>query len=1043
MKKFLFASILASNLLLAGCVKLGDEETGLARTPAGDGPAVVWDLQARPLPEIPFPNDIATYPSNDSATGRRVNASMVGPTKFESKIRQQLDTLDGFGIYAPITVSFDEDIDPHVVADTMKGDDAFADDVLFLVNMNPDSPRYGQPVMLDLGNGNFPHVLEKTTFFMNDERAGQSNIVFETVNEDLNGNGVLDPGEDTNHDDVLGQANVLDPADDPQTELMTFYDRVTRTLWIRPLLPMDERSTYAVILTRRIQGMDGSPIRSPFEWVHDLRQTDALRPLVDDKILESLGVALDDVAFAWTFTTQSVTADLVEVRRGMEGAGAFADLAEKFPAELSSITALKDAATANGSVHVLDIEKLLALISEPQIFDQFFGGNAQTQQMFENGFQYVDYYVAGSLPSPYFIRDDGAWHVNSFTGEYEVGTEDVTFIAAIPKETQEFRAPFPVVVLMHGYTSNRLELLAWSASFCRYGVALVAIDGPGHGMDGVFSQTDVAGVSVLLEQAGILNARTIFETGRSKDLNGDGQKDSGGDMWTADFFHTRDMVRQFSVDISQTVRVLRSFDGAREWDFDLNGDGQPELAGDFNADGVVDLGGPDVTYGAAGGSLGGIMAGMVGAAEPRFDLVAAVSGAAGLTDVGIRSTQGGVNEAVTLRVFGPLLVTQPDGGAMTFHWQVPDVNDTIEVPVAAVPATVVPGDRIEVTNLENGETDWTIWPADGRIRLNFPADQGDAIRIIVRAPDGTERAVIDRFDREVNYQTKTWPSGHKLVSVTHGFGVKRQSKEYRRFMSIAEMVIEPGDPIGYARHYFLEPLPILPEGPHRVNFAFIPTIGDTAVPVASGLAMARAGGLLPVTAAEARSDVYRYGRGAPWDPALGFDGWYSTRLTWDEWRTQAGANWSPALLDLAPTPNDVYKANFVTEGIERLRRFESDPRFFDNREILFDVDDLADGADEWGQPRIVEPMRITRRTSAGMSFLRIPYMEPKGRHGFGIYEPERQFDMSAYMNSFLGQWFMTRGTQVIEAPCLETIDCEFLPKPMFDPNAIEVPASGQ
>jgi hypothetical protein len=69
-------------------------------------------------------------------------------------------------------------------------------------------------------------------------------------------------------------------------------------------------------------------------------------------------------------------------------------------------------------------------------------------------------------------------------------------------------------------------------------------------------------------------------------------------------------------------------------------------------------------------------------------------------------------------------------------------------------------------------------------------------------------------------------------------------------------------------------------------------------------------------------------------------------------------------------------------------------------------------------------------------------MEPKGRHGFGIYEPERVFDMSAYMNSFLGAWFMSAGRQVIETPCLETIDCEFLPKPIFNPGDVEVPASG-
>ena len=43
----------------------------LADRPAdGTGPTIIFDLDARPLPEIPFPNDLATRLDPSSPTGR-------------------------------------------------------------------------------------------------------------------------------------------------------------------------------------------------------------------------------------------------------------------------------------------------------------------------------------------------------------------------------------------------------------------------------------------------------------------------------------------------------------------------------------------------------------------------------------------------------------------------------------------------------------------------------------------------------------------------------------------------------------------------------------------------------------------------------------------------------------------------------------------------------------------------------------------------------------------------------------------------------------
>lgn len=1020
---------LSSAAFLAGCVQYGDEAKGLARAEHGTGPAVKWDLSARPLPEIPFPNDVATYPDPKSPTGRRVNASMVGPTDMESSVRKKIDRLDGFGIAGQITVAFDAPLNPALIRAAHTGDDKFADDVVFVVNLNKKSPRYGKPVILDLGNGNFPVVLERTNFFESDDRAGESNLVYETVDE-------TESGIDSNHNDVLDEPNLLDPTDDPEREVMTFYERASNTLLIRPLLPLDERSEYAVILTRRILGENDAPIQSPFEYINDIRQTPALEPLVKDGILEDLGLTLGDVAFTWSFTTQSTTAELVAIRQGLEGYGPFSTLAERYPARLAHIDPMQDSPTPKGSIYILDGDRMRAFLRD-HYMTVFGDGNEARRDTLLLNYQFVDYFIAGSFETPYFITDDGSFRMNAKTGDYEAGSDRVTFAMVVPKKTSRHKPPFPLQVHIHGYTSSRLELLLWAGSYTRFGSAVVAIDAAGHG-GGILSESQVTLVNALLSQYGASASSVMFETGRAKDLNGDGRPDSGGDYWTADLFHTRDMVRQTVVDIFQLVRIFRGFDGVSRWQFDLDGDGERELAGDFNADGVVDVGGPFNTYRMSGGSLGGIVSGVAAAVEPYISETVSVAGAASLSDVGIRSTQGGVNEAVILRMMGPLVVSYPvvgTSGEMTLGWKVPDVNDEVLVPFAALPAAAQPGDRMEVTNLHNGKFAWTILDANRAGRAGVAADAGDRVEIVIREggePDAPIRAKVTHTDREVVYQTKDWSEGALLVTPTEGWGLKRQTPEIRRFMTIASMVLEPGDPVAYARHYFLEPLHILEEGPRAHNILIIPSIGDTAVPVATGIHQARVAGLIPVTFDDASNPDLKYGRGVAWDPAMGFDTWYDKRLSWNEWRDAAGVDWSPERDELAESPNQVMLENFVMEGIERLRRFEHDSRFDDDRETLFDVDVLAEGQDtDRLHPSLAEPLRITRRTSVGISAVRIPWMQHKGQHGFGLYEPDIPFDMPTYMHTMIGHYVASKGQELIEAPCLEDASCAFVPQPVF------------
>ena len=86
---------------------------------------------------------------------------------------------------------------------------------------------------LDVGNGNYPHVLERRDLYWpNDPRGESISLFFEETDEDLNKNGVLDPGEDSDADGILDQPNYL-PGTSPDAvdlaaradALMTFYEK--------------------------------------------------------------------------------------------------------------------------------------------------------------------------------------------------------------------------------------------------------------------------------------------------------------------------------------------------------------------------------------------------------------------------------------------------------------------------------------------------------------------------------------------------------------------------------------------------------------------------------------------------------------------------------------------------------------------------------------------------------------------------------------------------------------------------------------------------
>ena len=1119
-----FAVCLCFFFLVGACGKAASFD-GLAPAQDTGGPRVSFDLLHTPLPEIPFPNDIATRPDPTSPTGLRLNASLIAPTQLERSVRGLLDTLDGFGTFAPITVAFDKDLDVLDLYNRQNNADP-TDDGVYLVDL-----ATGATTPLDFNGGHFPYTLnDPGQYFLNDPDTGAFNLLFPVTGPTAN---FLHPA--LPHDTLREQAD----------DLLTFYERATRTLIVRPVVPLTQEHVYAVVLTNKVRGTDGKSITSPHAGINHSAQTDELRPLLAH--LPGSG-RLADVAYAWAFTTQSTTRDLELIRTGLYGDGPLQALSIAYPVKdlasrtnyASHLNVLQergvfpptDASPPAPGDFILPVNEcaappapagcLTALLADPQVRSLLIGGDAAAAQALFDTFKYVDYFVSGSFDSPSFLdTDSGVPSDQSFRIDVQTGTarttpETVTFILAVPKPRPEVGhlPPFPTVIAGHGYQSTRIEhVLGFGGTFAKFGLATIAIDAYGHGL----------GIDPLLE----LTARTLAHKygldafaddvfqGRARDLDYDGIKDSGGDFWTADTFHTRDVVRQSIVDWMQLVRLLRTFDGT----------GQQLLgkllnrAGDFNNDGVPDIAGP-VTWpynvlsadnrthlfekGAQnpgsdlfvfGISLGGILSGILPAVEPAIVAAGPTSGAGGLADVGIRSTLDQVVQAVFLELFGPLFATcpfSPSSGGVDAQTGIPhgacngsapdarpmlvlvvqDVNRERDIPVA--PLTLAPGQQVMVKNLSQTTADCShgekidgcsVGTADAQGRLRLPVaadwptllatrtDRGpgvvEQVQVQVLAPGdplqvtvlGAQRRVIDTYEVEARFFGVDYPAGSPLTSPARGYGLTRNTPEFRRMLGLSQLILEPGDPVNYAPHYFKDLLPSR-ANPDRdtgvvagpANVLVIGTSGDPGVPINTGIALARAAGLvelqkpdpaygLPIDQVLIRAGVVE---GVPAtarfaDPAGGVFAALPGHL-----RCDPGADCSGSVL-IDPT-GYACDAGVCLDGLQA-------PRLYPPlQQQLITVSSTQAAACTLSPHATGAGCFSTGASSCaqgpGVSSLLIPYLNRTGQHGFFNPQPDKPFDLDQFMANVVGRYFECRGRELHFELCQQDLaSCPWIPHP--------------
>ncbi len=950
---------------MLGCVACGESASlpkalapSAPRPQDGLGPAVVFDPLRLPDPEVPFPSDFACAYDPKSPTLCRPNLATGMTTEVESRVKRHVNRLTGFSTYGPISVAFDGPLDLSTVSDT----------TILVLKVPADAEEAARisPVPLDLGEGAFPMNQGHIAFYPNDPYAAGDNLAFPQDNlADTNGDGVL--------------------------EYVWHYEVSTHTLLIRPLLPLEERSRYAVILTRGLRGYapDGKgygAVRSPFEGVNHPSQTQDLERLLP--ALDRLGLAPDDIAFAWTFTTQDVTSTVRAIREGLHGRGPLAwldrEVSRRFLSFDDSGIPFDGSGTKEGmpfdpqdNIVIIQAEFLNGIVN-------FIAPFLDASAAFD--FSFVDYFAFGWMESPDFLATpDRVFDVDIETGRATWAKARVPIMVAVPKvQPGRYEPPFPVVLYAHGNGTSRLEGVLLSNALARYGLAVVSMDEVGYGPLapdipelmkelGVDLEADPQNplalfiayqvADILLEEGKAavegLDFWQVFDVlddigffkellvyGRAMDHNGDGRIYNGEGFFVPFPFEQRDVFRQMQVDYVTMVRLLRSLsqdqvppavqDSRSRTAEDL----MPNLvAGDLNADGVLDIGGPDVPLYMAGTSLGGIVTVLVTGLEPEITAAAPLVGGAGLVDVFTRSRLRGFFDEAFYFVMGPVLASCPaeDGLHLTFNASAgqgfAQNSSRFECrPERLLDATVYllpPGlgrIQVEVRNLHSGDEARTVSDEQGGFALAVPSDKGDPWQVRILTPEGD---LVEEF---------------VVRSPFEGLGLTRNTPRFRRNVGVFQAIMDPADPANWAPYLLRRPL----DGRPR-NILQSAVIADSTIPCGTQLAMARILGLLGLDDATMRA----------------------------------------------------FNRQFVEHGI---------PAGQD-----WDVDDLDRNNGGFGPLPVI-------KTATGQSAVR--FANVHGDHEYmAVPNPAAPFDWAQYTHNMIALFLQSGGTRVEDSRCIHRNDC--------------------
>jgi hypothetical protein len=347
------------------------------------------------------------------------------------------------------------------------------------------------------------------------------------------------------------------------------WDPASLTLFAESNDHLNEDSNYALIVTTGVKDAQGHSIAASDAFRDFLRHDDdddhaggrllrayrdALQDILNEDVLEKLGLSRHQIAAASLFTTQSATATLRSIREQIKAAAPpivnfnLGTGGEKTVFPVNTITGL------TWNVQALTVGPLVPTS---------LNGNLAALQVFP-----------GSVGTLAFGKFTGQhWqNANVFIPQVPTrqsvpsqGTEEVFFNLFIPSGPRPTNG-WPVAIFGHGFTDSKQGApFAVASTLAHNGIASIAINVVGHGF----------GPNSTLSVKQGATTTTFLEGGRGFDQDGNGQITSAEGSSTfvlspQGTIGSRDALQQTTADLMQLVRAIQG-------GVDVNGDGLPEL----------------------------------------------------------------------------------------------------------------------------------------------------------------------------------------------------------------------------------------------------------------------------------------------------------------------------------------------------------------------------------------------------------------------------------------------------------------------------------
>jgi Big-like domain-containing protein len=339
------------------------------------------------------------------------------------------------------------------------------------------------------------------------------------------------------------------------------WEPAANTLHVESDEQLKPRTTYLLIVTRGVHGLNGEPLDRIAFWREVLfgrPADDAAKRYRTQLCLELAGAAIagvkpSEIAGASVFTTQSVAAISQKIRAQIRASAPTApsfglgSAGERTVFPLSSIASIDWRRQTGTSTFVTAPLALSAL--------QLFPGSVGAVAF--GSYPSPDYETAAGFIPPYGTRTGAP---------VQQSTNEIGFTLFLPAGAAP-AGGWPVAIVGHGADPLARNGAPWAvaSSLAHSGIATIAINAVGHGGGalGTYTVNRTGGAAPVTLPAG----------GRSIDQNGNGTIDPGEGLSAAPpraIISNRDGLRQTVIDLMQLVRVL-------EGGVDVDGDGTADL----------------------------------------------------------------------------------------------------------------------------------------------------------------------------------------------------------------------------------------------------------------------------------------------------------------------------------------------------------------------------------------------------------------------------------------------------------------------------------